>query len=111
VISALRGQRVNQLHQCAVEQQLIIDGQCEAWQTTEIKRFRNRFSRLETLLRPIARMLYSEIAWLFWTLLTGACAILLRLNPGSNAFRPKGKIFWVGNFAYCESKFTQIYRM
>ena len=62
VISALRGQRVNQLHQCAVEQQLIIDGQCEAWQTTEIKRFRNRFSRLETLLRPIARMLYSEIA-------------------------------------------------
>jgi hypothetical protein len=43
VISALRGQRVNQLHQCAVEQQLIIDGQCEAWQTTEIKRFGNCF--------------------------------------------------------------------
>jgi len=45
-----------------VERQLIIVAQREAWQTTEIKRFRNRFCRLETLLRPIARMLYSEIA-------------------------------------------------
>ena len=65
VISALRGQRVNQLHQCAVEQQLIIDGQCEAWQTTEIQRFRSCLWRLETLLRVIARMLYSQIAYLF----------------------------------------------
>jgi hypothetical protein len=65
VISALRGQRVNQLHQCAVEQQLIIDAWREAWQTTEIKRFRKRFWRLETLPRPIARMLYSQLAQLF----------------------------------------------
>jgi hypothetical protein len=62
VISALRGQRVNQLHQCAVEQQLIIDARREAWQTIEIKRFLNCFWRLETLLRLIARMLYSQIA-------------------------------------------------
>jgi len=45
-----------------VEQQLIIDAWREPWQTTEIKRFRNRFWSLGTLLRLVARMLYSQIA-------------------------------------------------
>jgi hypothetical protein len=44
---------------------LIIDAWREAWQTTEIKRFRNRFWRLETLPRLIVRMLYSQLAQLF----------------------------------------------
>jgi hypothetical protein len=33
VISALRGQRVNQLHQCAVETMVIIGVECKSWQT------------------------------------------------------------------------------
>ena len=33
VISALRGQRVNQLHQCAIAEALIIGGAFEGWQT------------------------------------------------------------------------------
>src|SRR6185295_9638472 len=40
VISALRGQRVNQLHQCAVvEQPADYRCQCEAWQTSELNVF------------------------------------------------------------------------
>ncbi len=35
VISALRGQRVNQLHQCAVKTKVIIGVQRKGWQTTD----------------------------------------------------------------------------
>jgi hypothetical protein len=61
VISALRGQRVNQLHQCAIEQQLIIEGQREGWQTINLSAFASVSLSLNLLLRRFARMLYLKL--------------------------------------------------
>ena len=62
VISALRGQRVNQLHQCAVEQRLIIKGHSEGWQTTELPTRETVFLEQETLVETLCASVILQFA-------------------------------------------------
>jgi hypothetical protein len=102
-LAALRGQRVNQLHQCAVEQQLIIEGQREGWQTTNLWTFETVFWNLNLLLRRVARVLYFKL--LAYT--ENTRRVYAANFPGPTNGCEGAILFRRGKFPHRESKFTQ----
>jgi hypothetical protein len=103
VISALRGQRVNQLHQCAVEQQLIIEGQREGWQTTNLWTFETAFLESKSIVETRCTGVILQL--LAYT--ENTRRVYAANFPGPTNGCEDAILFRRGKFPHRESKFTQ----